>query len=73
LTELFIDDEDTIVDISTARMKCVVGAWIVQVFEHLQANPQIIVYGFRHAGVFDALGIIDDDKLPEYGDDFGVR
>ena len=39
-------------------------------FEHLQANPQIIVHGFRHAGVFDTLGIIiDDDKLPEYGDD----
>jgi len=50
-------------------MKCVVGAWIVKVFEHLQANPQIIVHDFRHAGVFDALGIIDDDKLPEYGDD----
>jgi len=50
-------------------MKYVVGAWIVQVFEHLQANPHIIVHGFRHAGVFDALGIIDDDELPEYGDD----
>ena len=25
LTELFIDDEDTIVDLSTARMKCVGG------------------------------------------------
>jgi len=68
ITELFIDGEDTVVDISTARMKCIVGEWIVQVFEYLQANPQIIVHGFRHAGVFDALGIIDNDELPEYGD-----
>ena len=70
---MFIDGEDTVVDISTARMKCIVGEWIVQVFEYLQANPQIIVHGFRNAGVFDALGIIDDDGLPEYGDNLGVQ
>ena len=63
--ELFINGEDTIVDISTTRMKCIAGEWIVQVVKHLQANPQIIVHGFRYA---DALGIIDDDELPEYGD-----
>ena len=66
LTELFINDEDTTVDISTARMKCVGGQWIVQMFEHLQDNPQILVHGFRHAGVFDALGILDEDELPIY-------
>ena len=66
LTELFINDEDTIVDLSTARMKCVGGQWVVQVFEHLQDNPQIIVHGFRHAGIFDALGILDEDELPIY-------
>jgi len=69
IIELFIDGEDTVVDVSTTRMICVVGEWIVQVFEHLQANTQIIVHGFRHAGVFDVLGIIEDDELPEYGDD----
>ena len=42
------------------------GQWIVQVFEHLQDNPQIIVHGFRHAGIFDALGILDEDELPGY-------
>ena len=33
LTELFIDDEDTIVDLSTARMRCVGGKWIVEMFK----------------------------------------
>ena len=47
-------------------MKCVGGQWIVQVFEHLQDNPQIIVHGFRHTGIFDALGILDEDELPSY-------
>ena len=27
---------------------------------------QIIVHGFRHAGIFDALGILDKDELPRY-------
>ena len=67
LMELFANDEETPVDLSTARMKCVGGQWIVQVFEHLQDNPQIIiVHGFRHAGIFDALGILDEDELPRY-------
>ena len=64
LTELFINDEETLVDLSTARMKYLGGQWIVQVFEHLQDSPQIIVHGFRHAGIFDALGILDEDELP---------
>ena len=45
----------------------------------MQDNLQIIVHGFRHAGIFDALGILDEDKLLIYssegesdieGDDF---
>ena len=66
LMELFANDEETPVDLSTARMKFVGGQWIVQVFEHLQDNPQIIVHGFRHADIFDALGILDEDELPRY-------
>ena len=67
LTELFLDDNDEPVDLSTARMKCVSGNWLVQLYEHLEANPQIVVHGFRHAGIFSALSLIDkDDDLPEY-------
>ena len=40
-TELFIIDEETLVDLSTIRMKCVGAQWIVQVFDHLQDNPQL--------------------------------
>ena len=69
LTELFINDEDEIADLSSARMKCVGGKWIVDMFKYLEDNPQIIVHGFRHAGVFGALGILDDDDLPEYKSD----
>ena len=69
LTELFIDEDDTPIDLSTARMKCIGGQWIVEAFEHLENNPQIIVHGFRHAGIFDALGIIDQDELPDYESD----
>ena len=43
--------------------------WIVEMFEYLQDNPQIIVHGFRHVGVFDVLGILDDDELPDYMND----
>ncbi|XP_065917245.1 uncharacterized protein [Dysidea avara] len=67
LTELFIEDDDEPVDLSTARMKCMSVGWIVQLYEHLEDNPQIKVHGFRHAGIYDALRLIDeDDDLPEY-------
>ena len=67
MTELFIEDDDEPVDLLTARMKCVSGRWIVQLYEHLEDNPQIIVHGFHHAGIYDALRLIDeDDDLPEY-------
>ena len=45
------------------------GKWIVEMFEYLQDNSQIIVHGFRHARVFDTLGILDDDELPDYMND----
>ena len=32
----------------------------------MENNPHIIVHGFQHAGIFDALGIIDQDELPDY-------
>ena len=33
LTELFINDEEMIVGLSTAMMKCMGGKWIVEMFE----------------------------------------
>ena len=39
------------------------GAPCVQMFEHLQDNPKILVHGFRHTGIFDVLEILDEDEL----------
>ena len=37
--------------------------------EHLTNNPHAIVNGFRHAGIFYALGLLDDDtELPDYSE-----
>ena len=49
LAEL-LDEDDTTVDLSMARMKSVGGKWVVQLYEYLENNPRIIVHGFRHAG-----------------------
>ena len=38
----------------------------MQLYEYLEDNPQIIVHGFRHAGIYDALGLLDEDDLPDY-------
>ena len=69
VTELFYNDDDDPVDLSTARMKCLGAQWMVALFEHLTNNPHIIVNGFQHAGIFTALGLLDDDtELPDYGE-----
>lgn len=43
----------------------------MEVIEYLQDNPHIVVNGFKHAGIHQALGILndDDDELPTYSDD----
>ena len=46
------DDQDTApIDLSTARMKCLGGQWLVKMFEYLSDNPSIIVHGFRAAHI----------------------
>ena len=66
LTKLFMVDDDEPVDLSTPHIKCVSGQWLVQLYEYLGDNPQIIVHGFRHAGIYDALGLLDEDDLSDY-------
>ena len=68
LTEKFIDSDDEPVDISTARMKCVGGQWFLILYEHREANPQITVNGFKHAGIHQVLGVIDEE-IPSYFDE----
>ena len=67
LIELFLGVDDKPVDLSTARMKNVSGKWLVELYEHLEDNPQIAVHGFCHAGIYNALSQINEDgELPEY-------
>ena len=49
-------------------MKSVGGKWIVQLYEHLTDSPHIVLHGFRHAGVYSALRLLDDDDngIPDY-------
>ena len=46
VTELFYNDDDNPVDLSTARMKCLGAQWMVALYEHLTDNPHVIVNGF---------------------------
>ena len=61
------DDNDLTVDLSTSRMKSVGAKWIVQLHEYLADKPHIIVNGFKHVGIYSALGLLDDDDdIPDY-------
>ena len=50
-------------------MKCVSGQWLVLLYEYLEDNPHIVVHGFRHARIFDALGLLDENDLSDYAID----
>ena len=43
------------------------GSW--KVIEHLQDNLYIVVNGFKHAGIHQALRILADEDLSIYSDD----
>ena len=70
VTELYCNGEDDPVDLSSARMKCLGARWIEQAMEYLADNPNIIVSGSRHAGIYATLGLLDkdDDDLPDCDD-----
>ena len=60
VTELYVNEP---VDLSSAQMECLDAQWMKEVVEHLADNPHIIINGFRHAGIYTALGLIDDDVV----------
>ena len=52
-------------------MKSVGARWLVNLYEHLENSPDIIVNGFRHAGIHQALNLltdIDDSSLVNYSE-----
>ena len=48
--------DNELVKMSLARIKYIVGQWLMEVVAYLQYNPHIAVNGFRHAEVYRALG-----------------
>ena len=43
----------------SAAMKVLTAKWLVEMGEYLSENPQIVVNGFRHAGISAALDLDD--------------
>ena len=71
LAEKLSKDCEECVDLSTARMKSVGARWLVNLYEHLENSPDIIVNDFRHAGIHQALNLlthIDDSSLVNYSE-----
>ena len=64
-------EELKLVDLSTARMKCLGAQWLMKVVECLSDSPQIIVNGFIASGItpsFDAGKPIMDSGTDEQDD-----
>ena len=47
------------INLTSATMKTEGAKWLVRMFEHVQQNPSLIVNGFIHAGIPQALDNID--------------
>ena len=45
------------VDVSTARMKCVGGQWLLRLYEYLQLNPSTINNGFQASGIPQSIDV----------------
>ena len=42
-------------DMRSAAMKVLTAKWLVEMWEYISENPQIVVNGFKHAGILSAL------------------
>ena len=40
-----------LIDLSTPRMKCIGGQWLVKLFDYIHDNPSIVVNGFQAAHI----------------------
>ena len=71
LAETLSKDCEECVDLSTARMESIGARWLVNLYEHLENSPDVIVNGFRHADIHQALNLltdIDDSNLVNYSE-----
>ena len=49
------DKVEELVDMRLSVMKPLSAKWIIETCQYLNANPTIIINGFRAAGIVDAL------------------
>lgn len=57
------------IDMSSAAMKVLTSKWLVEMGEYLSENPQVVVSGFRHAGISVAVDNSCESEQDEEGDD----
>ena len=62
--QLTESDEAEPIDLSTPRMKCVGGQWLVKLFNYLSENPSVINNGFQAAHILQSI----DAGKPVLGD-----
>ena len=48
-------EETTAIDFKLTTMKPLITNWMIQLFDHLSANPSIITNGFKAAGITEAI------------------
>ena len=48
-------EETTAIDFKLTTMKPRITNWMIQLFDHLSANPSIITNGFKAAGITEAI------------------
>lgn len=63
--------EVEIVDLSTPRIKCIGGQWLVKLFDHLSNNPHIVINGFQAAHISQSIDagkpVLQDNKKSTTG------
>ena len=59
------------IDMTSAGMKVLTAKWLVEMGEYLLENPQVVVSGFRHAGISAAIdkSFESESEEEEEGDD----
>lgn len=49
------NDDSSIVDMKLQIMKPLCATWMIQLFDYMKANPDIIRNGFKHVGITDII------------------
>lgn len=53
----FADINEVKVDLSLNRMKSLGAKWLTKLYDYMKTKPEIVIYGFREAGISSVLGL----------------